>query len=372
MPRAIAHVALRLGPLDDYAVRVAWISCLCVGIISVAVYHLSSSLIPSRVTRILLAAIPALLPAAPFEVLGNTANLHWYMLWLAPWLLLRRPHGWPAAVGLAVAAFVAATTEIQTAAFLPVAVWAAVRDRRRIAAGIGLTAGVSLQFATFVIFPRTTSPDVVPWDPWSVVIGWLLQGGMSLVQPSSVAVGAIWNFFGGWVLVVPALVVVTVLAVAWRAGREYRWGALGCVVASGVFWAAAQILNNRAFLNFSLLTSEEWSRFGYVRYAVVPGMFLLGAAAFAAGGAAPGRPSSEDAVGTRALRSAAVTGAAAVVMLAHYFPTYSARSDGPVWSSQIAVARALCEAEPGREFASALVAPAGWDLEEVPLPCFRL
>ena len=376
LPRALAHVALRLGPLDDYAVRVAWISCLCVGLISVAVYHLSSSTVPSRVTRVLLAAIPALLPVAPFEALGNTANLHWYMLWLAPWLLLRRPRGWPAMGALALAAFTASTTEIQTVAFLPLAVWAAVRDRRRLAAGLGLAAGLALQAATSLTYPRAASPDAVPWDFWSVVMGWLLQGGMSLVQPSSATVGAVWMFFGGWVLVVPALLIVAVLAVAWPASPEYRWGALGFVVASGVFWGAAQVVNNRDFMNYSLLTSDEWFHFSYLRYAVAPGMFLLGAAAFAAGGArstpGPAWMAALGGSGARAMAGAAVAGAAVLVMLAHFFPAYSARAEGPVWAVQVAEARAQCDAEPGREFASGQTAPAGWRFEEVPIPCFRL
>ncbi len=378
LPRTIAHIALRTGPIEDYAVRVAWISCLCVGLIGVAVFHLSRHSVPSTATRVLLAIIPALLPAGPLEALGNTANLHWYMLWLTVWLLVYRARNLAAKILVPVAAFVASSTEIQTVAFLPLLVWAVWRDRRRLPAAMALIVGIVMQGVTFLTFPRSTSPDAAPWDLPSVAMGWLLQGVVSLLQPSSAAVGAAWNFFGGWVLLPPIVLVCVVLWLGWNNGGASRVGTVGFLLASGMFWAAAQLINNRAFMNYAELSRDEWFHFTYLRYAVASGMFALGAAAFAAGGR-QSRPEVEEQPPPRnaieRLRRygpAAVGGAVVVVLLAGFFPSYSARSAGPVWSEQVAAARAACDADPKLETAPARVAPAGWQFEKVPIPCYRL
>lgn len=367
VPRILSHIALRLGRIDDYAVIISLLSCLTVAVVGCAVYYLSSQLIPSVAPRLMLAIIPILLPVAPFEALGNTANLHWYMLWLVVWLLLYRPSRWLTSSGLAVAAFLAAATEIQAIVFLPVGLIAGWRDRKRIPPTAGLIVGLIMQVSTSVRFPRSVSPDVVPWDIPSLVIGWLLQGVESTVQPSGAAVGPAWNAVGGWLLVIPALSALAVAVIGWRVGGVVRFGSLGFLMASGVFWAAAQILNNRKFMNYAEMAPADWLHFGYLRYAVAPGMFFLGAVVILSEGSLRrSRPEGRLWLGPMLL------GAVALILFANFFPTNTGRWDGPVWAEQVASARVSCESNPTEQTGTALVAPLGWEYGKVPIPCSRL
>lgn len=376
VPGILSHIALQLGPIDEYAVIISWISCFTTASVGVAVFFLSRQLIGSIATRSALAVIPVLLPVAPFEVLGNTANLHWFMLWLVIWVVVHRPSRWLTSCGLAAAAFLAATSEIQTIIFLPVGIFAAWRERARIPATVGLTIGLVMQVFTALRFPRSASPDTVPWDFPSIVIGWLLQGVYSIIDPSASSVGAAWGVAGAWVLVIPTLMVVVTAAVGWRAGGVVRIGTLGFLAASVAFWVAAQTLNNREFMNYAEMTPSEWAQFVYLRYAVAPGMFFLGAVAIAAsGGSSPrNRPIG---VGATRPRGRAWWGpmawvALAVIFCVNYFPSESERWNGPVWSAQVAAARVSCMANPSEQTAVALVAPRGWEHGQVPLPCSRL
>lgn len=376
VPRMLAHIALRLGPIEHYAVVISLLSCLVAALVGVAVFHLSRQLVGSVVTRVVLAVIPVLLPVVPFEVLGNTANLHWYMLWLVIWVVLYRPKRWVTSCGLAVIAFLAAATEIQTIVFLPVGIVAALRDRKRIPATIALAIGLAMQVSTALRFPRSVSPDVVPWDVPSVIIGWLLQGVYSTVQPSASSVGAAWTAVGGWVLVFPALFAVVTAIVGWRAGGLVRVTSLGLLAASGVFWAGAQILNNREFMNYAHMTSAEWANFGYLRYAVAPGMFFLGAVAISASSTSSRTDDRLDPRRSRFGRQAwwrpAALGAVALILSVNYFPSFTGRWNGPVWSSQVVAARVSCTSNPSEQSAVAVVAPAGWEYGRVLLPCTRL
>ena len=376
VPRLLSHIALRLGSIDEYATIISWSSCLITALVGVAAFFLSRQLVGSIAARSALALIPVLLPVAPFEVLGDTANLHWYMLWLVIWVVVYRPRRWITSYGLAVVAFLAATSEIQTIIFLPVGIVAAWRERKRIPATVGLAAGLVMQISATLRFPRPESPDTVPWHVPSVVIGWLLQGIYSTVQPSESSVSAAWTASGAWVLLIPTLLVVATAVVGWRAGGVVRIGTLGFLAASAAFWVAAQTLNNREFMNYAEMTPAEWAHFGYLRYAVAPGMFFLGAVVIAAsaGSSPAGRRVRHD--GARPLggawRGPAAWGILAVVLCVNYFPSASARWNGPVWSDQVAAARASCMANPTAQTAVALVAPVGWQYGQVPLPCSRL
>jgi hypothetical protein len=277
---------------------------------------------------------------------------------------------------LAVLAFLAAATEIQTIIFLPVGIVAALRDRKRIPATVALAIGLAMQVSTALRFPRSVSPDVVPWDVPSVIIGWLLQGVYSTVQPSAPSVGAAWTAVGGWVLLFPALFAVVIAIVGWRARGVVRVATLGFLIASGVFWAAAQILNNREFMNYADMTSAEWANFGYLRYAVAPGMFFLGAVAISSSSASSRTydQSHSRRSGSRAQawwRPMAL-GIVALILCINFFPSFTGRWNGPVWSSQVVAAKLSCNSNPSLQTEVAAVAPRGWQYGQVPLPCSRL
>lgn len=105
-------MAATVAPVDAYATAISLLSCVVVAAAAVTVYFLSRTIVEPAPLRAMLAVIPILLPVGPQEVLGNAANLHWYLLWLAPWLLLHKPATVPGRAFLFSAALLAATSEI--------------------------------------------------------------------------------------------------------------------------------------------------------------------------------------------------------------------------------------------------------------------
>lgn len=376
LPRLLAHISLRLGPLEGYAERITWLSCGCIGLVGAAVFFLSRSRVPSVGSRLFLAVIPALLPVAPLEVMGNTANLHWYMLWLMPWIILHESRGRSFNVLLLLVSFVAATTEIQTVLFVPL-IWFAVRAKRQWGGSVGLLLGLALQFITYVSFPRSVSQDAVPWDLGSVIIGWLLQGGMSSVESSASSVGVGWTYFGGALLVVPVLMLLAPASAAAFKGRATLIAVLASLGVSAALWFAAQIFNNRAFMNYSSFTNQEWLKFDFLRYAAAPAMFALGALALASGrfhwSSETERPAPPPAAQRRGLTWQNSCGAVlATILFFGFFPPTSSRADGPSWGEQVSAGRSACASDPQLAEVAAFVAPRGWEYGRVAISCKRL
>lgn len=376
LPRFLAHLSLRIGPLEGYAERITWLSCACVGLVGMAVFFLSRPYVPSIGARLLLAAIPALLPVGPLEVLGNTANLHWFMLWLTPWILIYPTRRHLPNIVLAGLSFAAATTEIQTVLFAPL-IWVAVRTRRQWGGSVGLLLGLAMQFITFVSFPRSVSADAVPWDLGSVIIGWLLHGGVSSVESSASSAGVAWTYFGGALLLVPIALFLTPIVTAAFKGRGTLLGVAAFVGVSAALWFAAQVFNNRAFMNYSSFTNQEWLKFDFLRYAAAPAMFALGALALAVGGFRWGTDSwgslGELSNNRRGLKLETVCATVIITILVFgFFPPTSSRADGPPWRAQVLVGSSACAADPLLAEVSASVAPRGWEFERVAISCNRL
>ena len=376
LPRVLAHVSLRIGPLEAYAERITWLSCASVGLVGTAVFFLSRPYVPSTGSRVLLAAIPALLPVGPLEVLGNTANLHWYMLWLTPWILIYPTRRHLPNILLAGLSFVVAMTEIQTVLFAPL-IWVAVRTRRQWGGSVGLLLGLVMQFITFVRFPRSVSKDAVPWDLGSVIIGWLLQGGVSSVESSASSAGFAWTYFGGALLVVPIALLLAPIVTAAFKGRATLFVVAAFVGVSAALWFAAQVFNNRAFMNYSSFTNEEWLKFDFLRYAAAPAMFALGALALATGGFYWGQEAGKPLDGVpnnrRGLRWEKTCATVIVAILVFgFFPPTSSRAAGPSWQAQVSAGRSACAADPLLAEVPALVAPRGWKYERVAISCNRL
>lgn len=93
VPRVLVDVAWSL-PVEEYARALSVGACLVVGAVAATVFVLSRGVVPQWPLRMLLAAVPALLPLAPFEIAGNAANLHWFLLFAVPWLLAYRARTW--------------------------------------------------------------------------------------------------------------------------------------------------------------------------------------------------------------------------------------------------------------------------------------
>lgn len=364
LPRALASVAHAVVPLEGYAVAMSLMSCLVVALISVGVFHLSRCVSESVSVRLMIAAIPVLLPIGPEEVLGNAANLHWYLLWLAPWLLLHKPNSPLVGGTMFVVAFVTAASEIISGMFLPLGIWTAIR-RRNFAAPAGLLLGIILQVLTTLNKPRFTGPapsDVA--DGWSVFLGFGLLPIGSIWHPDSRTLASNIVTFGAWSLLVPTLVVLGLLAYTIVAGRrDLKFAAIGTFIASWICWTASVVLSGNIMFTYAKFVEADWAAgFGYMRYAAAPAMFLLLLLPLAAAGALERRRISRNA-------SALVAGFFLVFLLASYFPATTFRQDGPAWSPGVDSARIACQSDPALSSAAVVVAPAIWKFSHVQIPC---
>ncbi len=249
--------------------------------------------------RFLLAAVPAVLPLAPHEIAGNAANLHWFLLALAPWLLAYRPRSWWGSTGLAFVTLAVVLTEPLTVLFLPLLLlgWSptrrrAGRSRHRahsasrsglrplpvtLAAVLGATAQVVVASTAERRDAATTPPHVV-----DVLAGWLLQPLGGLLRPRVGDVVRAVLDHGWWVLVVPALAVAALLAAAVVVGPA-RGRCLVLALAGGsvATWTAALWANS---VGVPWATPTE-ALVGVLplRYAAASGLLLLSAVATAGG-----------------------------------------------------------------------------------------
>ncbi|MEJ1181494.1 MULTISPECIES: hypothetical protein [unclassified Pseudarthrobacter] len=367
IPRTLASLAHAVVPLQGYALAMSLLSCLAVAAISVAVFHLSRSVAESVPVRVMIAAIPVLLPIGPQEVLGNAANLHWYLLWLMPWLLLYRPKSRPAGVVMFVGAFLTAASEIITGMFLPLAVWAAFR-RRNFAASAGLVLGVGLQVLATLTKPRFSGAapsDAV--DVISVFLGFGLLPIGSIWHADSRTLASNIVSYGGWALFIPCLLVVALLTYTlFAGGRGLKLTALGALGASVLCWVASVVLSGNTMFNYATYTEADWATgFGYIRYAAAPAMFLLLLVPLAVAAAL-----AKGHVNRRA--AFAVTGMFLAFLLVSYLPASTVRQAGPSWSAGVSDARVACEADPSLATGTVLIAPVTWKFAQVQIPCSEL
>lgn len=367
IPRTLVSLAHAVVPVQGYAVAISFLSCLAVAVIGLASFHLSRSVVEPLPARLMIAAIPVLLPVGPKEVLGNAANLHWYLLWLMPWLLLHRPKSRAAGTVQFLAVLAVAASEIITGMFLPLALWAVVR-RRNFSAPAGLVLGLGLQIVTTLVSPRI-SDDVNyhPVDAMSVLLGFGLLPIGSTWQADSRVLASTIIAHGAWALFIPCLLVLVLLVYTLIVGS--RWlqvAAVGAVGASIVCWATSVLVSSRIMFSYSQYTEADWANgFGYMRYAAAPAMFLLLLLPLAVGAAL-----EKNHLNRRA--SFAVAGMFVAFLLVSFFPASTARQAGPSWAAGVADARAACEADAPSASASVPVAPAGWKFAQVEIACREL
>lgn len=406
-PRLVVDAAFLL-PVEWYALAVSATCCLLVGGVSAAVFVLARDVVPAWPLRLVLAAVPVLLPTAPWEVTGNAANLHTFGLFLAPWLFARRARTLPGALVLALVTVLVVGTEAQAVLFLPLLLlsWTGhpADPARTVAAAhpptTGLPAGrrrsprllalpvtvaALVTGAAQVVTALTTERESAPGDPTArdVVAGFLAQAVGGLWRADVAAVGRAVVAHGWVVVAVPAVVLGVLLvlsvAVALRGGRR-RTAVLvaALAVSSGVVWTAALVANASA--------NGRWSRSAPAslldgtpsRYAAAAGLLLTAALVVAAAvlvdapaRAAGVRPASLPGRAAADARTRASTGPAEVgrgrtggasrlvlaaagwclvaLLVASWvtnLPGASQRDAGPTWQPQFADALATCRADP--------------------------
>ncbi|RUQ08895.1 hypothetical protein [Curtobacterium sp. HSID17257] len=361
LPRLVVDLAFH-RPIEQYAVTVAGASCVVAGIVVAAVFVLSADVVRAWPLRLLLAAVPVILPIAPIEVLGNAANLHWLMLLLVPWVFTARVRTWWGSAAVAVLALFAVLTEPQALLFVPllaVAWWRRLlRDAlRAIPVTVVTLGGLGLQVWTALTTVRPTSagdPSVA-----EVVKGYLLEPLAGAWIRDSFLVTRAVVAHGSYVVVVPVVAIAVLLVAAlvvasWRARVQLVAFAIGSV---GIWTAAlkANSSGNRGWDEPAGLLQAMTTV--PTRYAAPSAMLLTAAVVLAAAlliGPRPAQRARREPLvdRSRVLRvAAAVAGWGAVVVVVaaavgSAAPGLSLRQDGPAWRPQVEAQVAACRADP--------------------------
>lgn len=121
------------------------------------------------------------------------------------------------------------------------------------------------------------APKTDAVDKLSVLMGnVLLPIGSSWRPDSRTLASGIVNF-GSWVLGIPTLLFIGLLAFVLAKGtKALKFGAVAPIAAPGLCWAASVVLSGNTMFNYAVYTESDWANsLTYIRYAAAPGMFLL-------------------------------------------------------------------------------------------------
>jgi hypothetical protein len=364
LPRLIVDLGYALPP-ERYAQVVALAACTVVGGVCALVFVLSRDVVRPWPLRLVLAAVPVVLPLAPYEISGNAANLHWFLLVLVPWVFAWRARSWWAAGALAVVAGVAVLTEPLTALFAPLLLLAwTPRGRAPSPSGrwtalpvtLVVVVALAVQGITTLTSPRalaTGSPAVR-----DVLAGYLLRPVAGAWDPDLGAVLTAVVEHGWAVVVVPAALLLVVLVAAVVVGpARTRWMVAALAVGSVAVWWVALLANGGDGIRWSAPVAAMVA-VPPQRYAAAAGLLLVSAAVVAAATLVDARSWSRAAGRTGgpgrlvgALAGWCVVTAVVASAVLHVAPTDTRRSGGPVWAGQLPAAAAACDADPTLEVA---------------------
>lgn len=377
VPRLLVDLAVH-RPVEQYALTLSASACAVVGVVAASIFLLSRDVVRPWPFRLVLAAVPVVLPLAPVEISGNVANLHSYAMALVPWLFSYRARTWWGAGVVAVLTLAATLTELQTVLFLPLLAlaWWPARDvtGRRVVPGardrllalpvtVAAVLGCSLQVLAALTTERLSRPGTP--SVGDVVRGYMLLPFGGLWDRDVAAVGAAVARHGWWVVLLPAAgIAVAVLAAVLVTGWRTRWTLVALLLGSAGVWAAALVANRSANGRWGSIAGPALAAIGPNRYAAAAGMLLLSAVVVAAAALAGDRWNRQgegDPTGSRRRRPTRTGGAVRVLRVglgwclvalvvttavANAAPARTNRSDGPEWAPQVASSVGVCRADP--------------------------
>jgi len=358
LSQAVSNAVWAVVPLPDIAAAFTLAACLIAGSVAALVYLLTASWRLHIVGRLLLALTTVCVPNATFEVLGNLANAHWFLLWLAPFLFLFRPRSWVTSAAAAIGVFVVTTSEIQSLLFAPL-VLVGVRSIRKIPMIAALALGAVIQLLAYVQGSRERG---TPPDWLAVVDGYFLHAPLTgltgVGQGSSTLVA-----YSGWGIAYAAILPFLVCAIWFsRGSRRRAYLAIILGAASVILWVAGFAINYHISFDYPDYSDSELTRgVAQLRYAIVPTMLLFAFVALAVG----------RALRVRTERRAAI--AVAVLCLFVFVAGFhvsdgGVRANGPAWATEIADAKTTCSSLPDADVDIAL-SPEPWKLT---IPCERI
>jgi hypothetical protein len=361
VPRAIAGIVALL-PVREAAAGMAVGSAAAIALIAAFVYAASSEVLESRSARLMLGATVLLVPIPGHELLANTTNLHFYLLFACFWALV-----WQAetAVALGARGVVVVATALSdpiSALFLPLAIVApAYRRSGRALAVSGLfLAGLVIQFAVIADSARPERnwpfrfgalPDVFSFR----VTGGLLVGDRFL--------GDAWaaggrGFAYGALLIVA--VVITVLLV--RSDRRTTAFALIALGYAGLFFCVQLVGRGTGGID----PEVHGTRLDAARYVLLPFLLLTASIVALVDRGYARRHASRGWVWAR--RSALLW---LVALVAVNYSVTGDRSRGPRWDRELGAARNVCATQ-GVRNVRVLVAPSPPHVWYASVPCKRI
>ncbi len=360
VPRLGANLVVSLVSIDGYGLALNFASCLVVSAVALLIFYLSKPVSESRLVRLALASIAILVAPGPIETLGNFANVHWYLLWVAPWLLLKPAKNRVEGIFLAIMAFIVSATEILSLMFVPLFLYD-FRNKAKWFARVGLLLGLLCQVFTALTFPRSPSSGY-PVNYLSILEGWFLNSSSALVFGDSASITHHIRAYGALPVVLAAMPFFLMFVfIIWKGRTSQRVLAFAMVLASVGTWTAAQVVNPQSFFDYATFSDADWDRFFLSRYSTAPSMFLLALLPLSA---AVARPFSRAAP--------ALLGGFLVLQLVFFYPAVVSRTNGPVWSEGVKAGRDACLSDSNLDAFGVQIAPKGWVADKVYVSCRRL
>lgn len=366
IPRLIAGITVALAPVSSYALWMTAGSCIAAGVMAAIVFVCSSAVVRWIPARLMLAALTVLVPLAPREVLGNTANLHTLVLWTLCWVLAYHPRTRIGAACLAVFTLLGAMTEIQAVFLLPLLIFHG-RDRQRWLVRGAYLLGIAVQVFVTMFWPRHHSTNPLIGLP-SLLYGYLFNSSVSVWVPQHQA-GAFAVQFGiaGCALLALPFIAAYLAILRWGT-RRTRLFATALVVLSITVYVASVEETPRPSYDYASLSPSALAITVPLRYGVAPSMLLCALIPIACALiVARLRAGMFD----RPRLSRGIVAAASILlcaaMVAQFVPP-TRRSLGPQWQPEVTAATQLCAQQPDTTRVS-LAETIGWHVE---VPCGML
>ncbi len=366
VPRVIADVTVGFEPVSSWALSMAAGSCLVTGGCATVVFICSAEITDSTLLRVFIACITLLDPLAPREVLGNTANLHWYFLWTTPWLLIYRPRTRVGGWALGAVALLAALSEIQMILFVPLLLWK-WRDRiRRPVRGLFLI-GLTGQIVATLCAPRGASAGHL-LGPGALGYGYLINCVMTIFDPNPKEVGSLISFGGAAVGVALLIPFAMAARYAVKQGTQVqRILAITLSLGSLVLYMLAVEISPGAFYDYTAMSRTQLADPWLARYGVVPSMFLIALIplAYIVWAQARHRPLASGRLSPiRSIAGRLMLATFLILLVIHLVPVATRRSNGPVLVTQVTAQEIVCSGQSARHEVTLLGDPGpGWKVE---------
>ncbi len=354
-PRLIA-LGSEAVPATQLARYLSVSAALITALLSVSVYRLAATLVPSRVLRGVLVLGVAFVPAAITENLASAVNVNWPFVFVCYWAILFRPSTKRDVALAGSIAFLAATSNVLTALYLPLALLLAWKRTDAKSRTVLAIFGVGLAIQGLVaLLSSDPSPEVVSHATQLPQLFSVRVLGSVLVGDKWIR--SLWLDLGDVVAWVAAAIFIALIAflVSRTVGSRRCLGLITIGYSILLFCYPVDARGTSP-----LRLSARAFSFAGGRFATLSILLLLSGLFVLVSGAAIGAATRKVAIAVIAVQFAVV----GVVG----FRTVNSRSTGPRWLAALAGARLACQ-KPGTEVAPVAISPPGI---YVNLPCSRI